>query len=151
MSKSNKVIINIKRVNERAKIPSQANPTDAGYDLYAVEEAWIKPGQRSKIDTGIQISIPAGYYGRVAPRSGLAIKNGIDVLAGVVDATYRGNIMVVLINLHDGDEADAFKVNVGDRIAQIIIEKCHEIHFNEVSESLDETPRGIGGFGSSGI
>jgi dUTP pyrophosphatase len=59
--------------------------------------------------------------------------------------------MVVLINLHDGDEADAFKVNVGDRIAQIIIEKCHEIHFNEVNESLDETPRGLGGFGSSGV
>lgn len=143
--------VRIKKVNPLAQIPKQANSNDAGYDLYAVEDAWILPGQRAKIDTGIQISIPAGYYGRVAPRSGLAVKHGIDVLAGVVDSTYRGNVAVVLINLSTGNEDSAFKVNTGDRIAQLIIEKCHNVHFDEVKESFEETPRGIGGFGSSGI
>lgn len=143
--------VRIKKVNPLAQIPKQANSDDAGYDLYAVEDAWILPGQRAKIDTGIQISIPAGYYGRVAPRSGLAVKHGIDVLAGVVDSTYRGNVAVVLINLSTGNEDSAFKVSTGDRIAQLIIEKCHNVHFDEVKESFEETPRGIGGFGSSGI
>lgn len=143
--------VRIKKVNPLAQIPKQANSDDAGYDLYAVEDAWILPGQRAKIDTGIQISIPAGYYGRVAPRSGLAVKHGIDVLAGVVDSTYRGNVAVVLINLSTGNEDSAFKVSAGDRIAQLIIEKCHNVHFDEVRESFEETPRGIGGFGSSGI
>lgn len=143
--------VRIKKVNPLAQIPKQANSDDAGYDLYAVEDTWILPGQRAKIDTGIQISIPAGYYGRVAPRSGLAVKHGIDVLAGVVDSTYRGNVAVVLINLSTGNEDSAFKVSTGDRIAQLIIEKCHNVHFDEVTESFEETPRGIGGFGSSGI
>ena len=95
--------------------------------------------------TGISISIPRGYYGRVAPRSGLALRDGIDVLAGVIDAGYRGEVGVILINF--GDKSFAFRK--GDRIAQLIIEKCHEVEWQEVDE-LNGTARGDDGFGSSG-
>ena len=82
--------IKIKKINSRARIPTQATDGDAGYDLYAVRDMVIPPLSREIVPTGIQIEIPKGYYGRVAPRSGLAVKKGIDVLAGVIDSGYRG-------------------------------------------------------------
>jgi len=139
--------IQIKKLSDKAKIPSQGSKYAAGYDLYAAEEVLVNTMGRKLVKTNISISIPEGYYGRIAPRSGLAYKNGIDVLAGVIDSDYRGDIGVILLNTdHNLD----FEVNVGDRIAQIIIEKCHSVNWETV-ETLDATVRSEGGFGSSGV
>lgn len=107
----------------------------------------IQPLERKTISTGLRLEIPEGYYGRVAPRSGLAAKNGIDVLAGVVDSGYRGEVNVVL---HNTDKSNTFFVQPGDRIAQIIIERHYNMEFVEVVDELSDTSRGDGGFGSSG-
>lgn len=145
--KNNNMNIQIKKLSDKAKIPSQASKSAAGYDLYAAEEVLVNTLGRKLVKTNISISIPEGYYGRIAPRSGLAYKNGIDVLAGVIDSDYRGDIGVILFNTdHNLD----FEVNVGDRIAQIIIEKCHSVNWETV-ETLDSTVRSEGGFGSSGV
>jgi dUTP pyrophosphatase len=139
--------IQIKKLSDKAKIPTQGSKYAAGYDLYAAEEVLVNTMGRKLVKTNISISIPEGYYGRIAPRSGLAYKNGIDVLAGVIDSDYRGDIGVILFNTdHNLD----FEVNVGDRIAQIIIEKCHSANWETV-ETLDATVRSEGGFGSSGV
>jgi dUTP pyrophosphatase len=139
--------IQIKKLSDKAKIPSQGSKYAAGYDLYAAEEVLVNTTGRKLVKTNISIAIPEGYYGRIAPRSGLAYKNGIDVLAGVIDSDYRGDIGVILLNTdHNLD----FEVNVGDRIAQIIIEKCHSVNWETV-ETLDATVRSEGGFGSSGV
>jgi len=156
--------IAIKRLNDKAFIPTQTHSGDAGFDLYASERAVIKPFERRIVKTGISISMPRGYYGRVAPRSGLAIKNGIDVLAGVIDWSYSGEIGVVLINLailgselNPGLESamfggkNDFVIQPGDRIAQIIFTKiADEVQFEEVN-SLGSTTRGSGGYGSTGV
>lgn len=145
--KKNNMNIQIKKLSDKAKIPSQGSKYAAGYDLYAAEEVLVNTVGRKLVKTNISISIPEGYYGRIAPRSGLAYKNGIDVLAGVIDSDYRGDIGVILLNTdHNLD----FEVNVGDRIAQIIIEKCHSVNWETV-ETLDATVRSEGGFGSSGV
>lgn len=130
-----------------AKIPQQGSGGAAGYDLFSnhPEEITIKPFGRRLIPTGIAMAIPVGYYGRIAPRSGLALKNGIDVGAGVVDSDYRGEICVILFNFGQED----FKIKKGDKIAQIIFEKVAIPVLFEVKE-LDSTYRGSGGFGSTG-
>ena len=138
--------MNIKKLHIHAKIPTRANPNDAGADLYSIESVVIPPLSRGVVKTGIALEIPVSYYGRVAPRSGLAAKHGIDVLAGVIDSSYRGEIGVVLLNT---DSSNSFTVNVGDRIAQLIIESHYNPVFVEVLDLL-ETNRGEGGFGSSG-
>tara|TARA_R100000152_G_C6692768_1_gene123998 strand:+ start:126 stop:557 length:432 start_codon:yes stop_codon:yes gene_type:complete len=140
--------IKINRIINQATIPTRANDTDAGYDLYAAVNGTISGKQRGIISTGIQIAIPEGYYGRIAPRSGLAVKHGIDVLAGVVDSGYRGEVGVVLQNLGLMD----FDYNEGDRVAQLIIEKCHSAEWEEVDseEGLSSSNRGEAGFGSTG-
>ena len=139
--------IQIKKLSDKAKIPTQGSKYAAGYDLYAAEEVLVNTMGRKLVKTNISVSIPEGYYGRIAPRSGLAYKNGIDVLAGVIDSDYRGDIGVILLNTdHNLD----FEVNVGDRIAQIIIEKYHSVNWETV-ETLDATVRSEGGFGSSGV
>jgi dUTP pyrophosphatase len=112
--------IKIKLLNEDAKIPTRANLTDAGADLYSSENVEIDTGCRKLISTGIFLEIPEGYYGRIAPRSGLAVKNGIDTLAGVIDSSYRGEVKVALLNT---DKDFSFHIKKGDRIAQLIIEK----------------------------
>lgn len=124
----------------------RANPSDAGIDIRAAEELIVPPLGRATVSTGIRLEIPEGYYGRVAPRSGLAHKNGIDVLAGVVDSGYRGELKVVL---HNTDRHDLFFVSPGDRIAQLIIERHYNPEFVEVDD-LASTDRGDGGFGSTG-
>jgi dUTP pyrophosphatase len=146
-------MIKVKRIHDLAKIPVRANPTDAGADLFSVECCVITPLSRKLIKTGIIIEIPdynsnslPRYYGRIAPRSGLAFKNGIDVMAGVIDSSYRGEIGVILYNT---DKDNEFHVNVGDRIAQLIIESHYNFEFSEIKE-LSETARGSGGFGSTG-
>ena len=157
--------IKINKLHKSAVLPTRANKTDAGYDLYACQDVIIGPMDRAVIPTGVSIEIPDGYYGRVAPRSGLAVKKGIDVLAGVIDSGYRGEIGVVLINLNLPEilfnnnkkigayesafgSRNKFSVSKGDRIAQLIIEKCHDISW--VESGLSDSERGQGGYGSSG-
>jgi len=137
--------IKIKLLSESAKIPTKGTDAAAGYDLYAAENGEIDPLKRNLIKTNISIAIPKGYYGRIAPRSGLAYKNGIDVMAGVIDSDYRGDVGVILYNTG----VEAFSYNRGDRVAQLIVEKCHKADWLEV-EDLSETDRGDGGYGHTG-
>jgi len=139
-------MIAIKLLNEFARMPYRANETDAGADLFATEDMIIQPMQRKLVSTGIALQIPKYYYGRIAPRSGLAVNYGIDVLAGVVDSSYRGEIKVVLINT---DQNKEFEIKKGDKIAQLIIESHYNFQFLQV-EDLQATNRGSGGFGSTG-
>lgn len=145
-----------------AREPFQANDSDAGYDLFSTEYVTIEPFQRALVGTGITVEIPEGFYGRIAPRSGLAFKKGIDVMAGVIDSGYRGEIKILLINLNfEGYNLtpDTFEtmfgsnnkldIKPGDRIAQLIIEKCHQGQWTEMT-TLNNSERGQGGFGSSG-
>ena len=131
-----------------AVVPARADPGAAGYDLTSVEDVMLPPGTFKIIDTGLVFEFPNDCYGRVAPRSGLAAKNGIDVLAGVVDSTYRGNVKVILVN-HSNF---TFNINSGDRIAQLIFERIYTPQLVEVEkiEELLNTERGTGGFGSTG-
>ena len=139
-------MIKVKKLHELAIVPKRNNPTDAGADLYSVEEVTIPPQSRAIIATGISVEIPSGFYGRIAPRSGLAVKNGIDVLAGVCDSSYRGEVKVVLINT---DTTKPFEITYGDKIAQLIIEQHFNFEMLEDDE-LSNTDRGANGFGSSG-
>ena len=129
--------IKIKKINPDGKVPTRAKSSDAGYDLYSTVDMPITPTARQLVPTGIAIEIPEGYYGRIAPRSGLAVRAGIDILAGVVDSGYRNEIKVVMINLGEG----LVSVNKGDRIAQLIIEKCYDVEWEEVNE-LSDSDRG---------
>ena len=138
--------IKVVRLEKDARTPVRSNPTDAGADLFSMEAVMIHPGERKTVCTGIAIEIPEGFYGRVAPRSGLSAKHGVDVLAGVVDSSYRGEIKVVLLNT---DKSNTFHVEKGDRIAQLIIESHFNLPFVEC-ESLGDSSRGSGGFGSTG-
>jgi dUTP pyrophosphatase len=137
--------MNIKKLSDKAIIPTKAHDTDAGYDLYTTESYTLKPGERKVFKTDISLAIPPTLYGRIAPRSGLAVKKGIDVLAGVVDSSYRGEVSVVLINL--GQES--VTIWPEDKIAQIIFEEYSSHEFTLVDE-LDTTKRNTNGFGSSG-
>lgn len=137
----------------RAILPERQNNTDAGYDLTALENDIIQPRSRGCIDTGVAISIPNDCYARVAPRSGLAFKYGIDVLAGVIDCGYTNSIKVILMNNSD----EEFVVKSGDRIAQLIFEKIYtpdnikEIEYDELKSRQSNNTRGLNGFGSTGI
>lgn len=137
--------VELKLLSEAAKTPTKGTDQAAGYDLYAAQNAEIDPLRRALIKTNISIAIPKGYYGRIAPRSGLAYKNGIDVMAGVIDSDYRGDVGVILYNTG----VDVFNIKQGDRIAQLIIEKCHVADWDLVEE-LSDTDRGEGGYGHTG-
>lgn len=136
----------VKRLVPQAILPKRASPGDAGYDLSACVAMDVAPGDYRVVPTGLAIAVPEGTYGRVAPRSGLAAKRGITTGAGVVDSSYRGEVGVVLFN----HGSEAFRIEVGDRIAQLILEKIETLPVVEVDE-LDSTHRGEGGFGSTGI
>jgi len=131
-----------------ANVPFYAHPADAGADLVSTEAVRLEPGQRALIGTGVRIALPEGYAAFVVPRSGLAAKHGITVVnsPGTVDAGYRGEIKVSLLNT---DSKDAYDVAVGDRIAQLIIMPVVQAQFEAVDE-LPESVRGEGGFGSTG-
>jgi dUTP pyrophosphatase len=136
----------IKLTDFNAQIPTKGSEHSAGYDLYSCYNALIYPQERMLIKTGIVLEIPEGHYGRIAPRSGLALKNGIDVMAGVIDSDYRGEVGVILYNT---DKNIPFHVKIGDRIAQLIIEKYYTFDIQKV-ETLNLSERGSNGFGSTG-
>jgi dUTP pyrophosphatase len=136
----------VKLLNGNARVPTLGSSGAAGFDIYSTEHAEILSLHRKLISTGISIKLPVGVYGRIAPRSGLAVKNGIHVGAGVIDRDYRGEIKVLLFNLSN----ETFRVNPGDRIAQLICEH-YETPPIKVVDELDSTERGEGGFGSTGV
>ncbi|MFI6496583.1 dUTP diphosphatase [Nonomuraea typhae] len=138
----------IQRLDPGLPLPSYAHPGDAGADLYAVEDVELLPGERAVVGTGVAIALPDGYAAFVHPRSGLAAKHGVTLVnaPGTVDAGYRGEIKVTLINT---DTKDAFRLRRGDRIAQLVIQRVERAGFAEV-ESLPGSARGNGGFGSTG-
>lgn len=148
---NNKVMVKIKIVNKgNQPLPAYATSQSAGMDLRANinEPVELKPFSRALIPTGLHIALPEGYEAQIRPRSGLAIKKGITCLntPGTIDADYRGDVGVILINL----SAETFIVEPGERIAQMVINKFEQAEF-ELVESLDETERGEGGFGHTGV
>lgn len=138
-------LLRFKKLDPRAILPTRGSVLAAGLDIYVIEDLTIRPGERALGRTGLAVAIPEGYYGRVAPRSGLASKQGLDVLAGVIDADYRGEIGCLLYNA--GNEA--IQLPAQSKICQLIIEKI--ITPNAVwADDISETERGSGGFGSTG-
>lgn len=128
-----------------ARLPTRGSEQAAGLDLYSVEDVLICAGARAGVRTGLSVAIPCGYYGRIAPRSGLAVKHGLDVLAGVIDSDYRGEIICALIN--HGEHT--IHLEPGTRIAQLLVEAIITPRAEWTNE-LDETVRGKSGFGSTG-
>ena len=166
--------VKIKRLHPDAVIPQYAYEGDAGFDLVAVEDVVVEPGETVKVPTGIAIELPSGYELQVRPRSGISLRTKLRVVLGTVDAGYRGEIGVIVDNIAseqyytykqyfellttEGERIDAkypywegtYIIRKGDRIAQAVIKSVEQAHFIEVGE-LDDSERGEGGFGSTGI
>ncbi|MDD4211141.1 MAG: dUTP diphosphatase [Clostridia bacterium] len=140
--------INFVKMSENAVIPKFAHASDAGMDLYATEACEIKTGEYKIVKTGLQMSMPFGYEAQIRSRSGLAAKAGVSVLnsPGTIDSDYRGEVGVILIN----HGQNTFKIEVGDRIAQMVINKLTKFEVKQL-KFLDRTTRGEGGFGSTGV
>ena len=140
--------LKVRRLDPRARLPTRAYSGDAGLDLYALEDGMLGPGERASVRTGVAVEIPDGEAGLVLPRSGLAARHGIALVnaPGLIDCGYRGEIRVLLLNT---DQASAFTITAGDRIAQLVLVKVQSPEVVEVEE-LALSERGAGGFGSSG-
>ncbi|AWU47076.1 dUTPase [Sea otter poxvirus] len=138
--------LKVSLLSQTAKIPTRGTPQSAGYDLYSAHSYIIPSGGKCVVYTDLQIGVPDGCYGRIAPRSGLATKYFIDVGAGVIDSDYRGNVGIVLFNFGK----NPFKIHVGDRVAQLICE-CIKIPQVEVVQAMQQSLRDTNGFGSTGI
>ncbi|NUT43582.1 MAG: dUTP diphosphatase [Thermoactinospora sp.] len=138
----------IQRLDPELPLPSYAHPGDAGADLHTAEDVELQPGERAIVRTGLSIALPDGYAAFVHPRSGLAAKHGITVVnaPGTIDAGYRGEIMVILLNT---DAKEPVRLGRGDRIAQLVVQKVERVVFAEV-EALPGSARGTGGHGSTG-
>jgi len=141
--------VNLKKLNPDAVIPTYSKQWDAGADLYSIEDVEIWPGKRRLVGTGIAVEVPVGFVGLIHPRSGMAANHGVTVLntPGTIDAGYRGELKVIIINL---DKYKPFKINKGDRIAQFVLQEVVVSEFIEVQQ-LSESVRNVDGFGSSGI
>jgi dUTP pyrophosphatase len=140
--------LNVTKLVSTAQLPVRATADSAGYDLVSIDNYVVLPGRRVVVSTGISVQLPPGTYGRIAPRSGLAVKHGLDTLAGVIDPDYTGEIKVVLQNL---DMQQPFVIRPGYRIAQLILENYTVADVVEIpSENTPLTQRGASGFGSTG-
>lgn len=142
------VDIQIRRLDPSLPLPSYAHPGDAGADLYAAVDVTLDPGERQLVPTGIALALPEGYVALVHPRSGLAYRHGLSIVnaPGTIDAGYRGEVQVCLVNL---DTTKPVRLARGDRIAQLVIQRFETARLVEVDE-LSETERGRGGYGSTG-
>lgn len=136
----------VKRLHKDAIIPTKGSKFSAGWDLYCIESVDIPPGRRATLPTGLAFAIPTGFYGRIAPRSGLGAKYGYNIHAGVVDPDYRGEVKVALINHGD----DTIEFRKGDRIAQMILTRYDDDPGIVEMNDLGESDRGAAGFGSTG-
>lgn len=141
--------IEMVRLDADLPLPSYSHPGDAGADLHTTVDLRLAPGERALVPTGIAVAVPLGYVALVHPRSGLAAQHGLSVLntPGTVDAGYRGEVTVLLVNL---DPAEPIELSRGDRIAQLVVQRVEHADFVEVS-ALTTTPRGEGGYGSTGL
>lgn len=141
--------IRIKRLDKDLPLPRRAHPGDAGADLYAAADLTLAPGERGLVGTGIALALPVGTVGLVHPRSGLAARQGLSIVnaPGTIDAEYRGEVKVCLINL---DPTTPIEITRGMRIAQLLVQRVELADFQEVEE-LEETVRGAGGYGSTGV
>lgn len=137
--------VEVKLLNDKARIPTKANLTDAGFDLYSTEDVIIAPQSRQTVRTGVSLEMPDHFAGLIWPRSGLSVKSGIDVLAGVIDSGYRGEIMVCLYNT----SKEVVEIKHRDRVAQIIFQEVPLVSLS-LSETLGSSQRGDNGFGSTG-
>jgi len=143
------MVLRVRLLTKTASLPRMATPGSAGYDLSVDEDGVIPPGERALVSTGTVIAVPEGTYGRIAPRSGLALRNGISVGAGVIDSDYRGEVKVLLFN---HDPSTQFIYQKGDRIAQLVLEKIETPPVIAVQDLSDNTTsRGSAGFGSTGL
>lgn len=150
--------LKVKRLTDTAVLPVKAHPTDAGFDICADENITINAGETVTVSTGLSIAIPEGYYGRLKGRSGLTAKTALRVQEGTVDANYRGEIKVICdlrtltsVTMHTGPViSGGYPIKRGERIAQLIIQPLPTVEVSEVDE-LDDTDRGAGGFGSTGV
>jgi len=142
------MIVQIQRLDKGLPLPEYAKVGDAGMDVFSAIDCVLAPGERAVVPTGIAIALPEGYVCLAHPRSGLAAKNGISIVnaPGTIDSGYRGEIKIILINT---DLAESFEIKRGDRIAQLVFQKFESARFYEV-DSLPESQRGAGGFGSTG-
>ena len=143
--------LNLVRLDKDLPLPTRAHPTDAGIDLYSAEDIYLKPGERQLVGTGVAIGLPVGTVGLIHPRSGLALRHGLSIVntPGTIDADYRGEVKVCLINL---DPREAVEIQRGDRIAQLVVQEvslCQVAEVEDISD-LGETVRGAGGYGSTG-
>ena len=138
-------VLYFKKLNSHATLPTRGSSSSAGLDVYSLEDVTIEPRGRVLARTGLAVAIPEGFYGRVAPRSGLAVKHGLDVLAGVIDSDYRGELLCLLYNTSD----TAIALAAQSKICQLLIERI-ATPAAAWSEDLTETARGAGGFGSTG-
>lgn len=144
-----RLTVPLRQLDHDLPMPAYARPGDAGVDLYAREQVRLPAGGgRAQVPTGVAVAIPEGYAGFIQPRSGLALKYGVTCLntPGLIDAGYRGELIVLLVNT---DPSSAFLVERGDRIAQLVIQKVEHVAF-DVVDYLDETERGVGGWGHTG-
>lgn len=140
--------IPIVRLDTDLPLPSYSHPGDAGADLHSAVDLTLAPGERRLVPTGIALALPEGYVGLVHPRSGLAARHGLSIVnaPGTIDAGYRGEVQVCLVNL---DPTTAITLRRGDRIAQLVVQRVERASFVEV-DSLPESARGVGGYGSTG-
>ena len=140
--------IHVVRLDPDLPLPAYAHPGDAGADLLTTVDVTLRPGERAMVPTGIALALPEGYVALVHPRSGLAAKHGLSIVnaPGTIDAGYRGEIKVMLIN---HDPAEPIELRRGDRIAQVVVQRFEQARFVEVTELADST-RGSGGYGSTG-
>ncbi len=138
--------IKIKKLNQEATLPRYAKEHDAGMDLFSNETLSLQPNERKLISTGISMAIPKGYVGLIWDKSGLASKHGLKTMAGVIDSGYRGEIKILVHNLSN----KPYTIESGNKVAQMLIQPVEQKQLLEVSE-LDETNRGEGGFGSTGL
>lgn len=138
--------LEVKKLMPEAKLPTRAHSDDAGLDLYSVEECVLASGGRRAVKTGIAVAIPAGYVGLIWDKSGLSAKAGLKTMGGVIDAAYRGEVQVIIVNLSDAP----YEIQKGSKVAQLLIQKVALPEVCEVSE-LNDTLRGESGFGSTGL
>jgi len=140
-------VLKFLKLHPAAKLPSRGSVAAAGLDLFSIEETTLEAGGgRATVRTGLSVALPRGFYGRIAPRSGLAVRHGLDVLAGVIDSDYRGEILCALVN----HGRETLTLEAGQRVAQLIVEAIITPE-PAWADSLDETARGEGGFGSTGL
>lgn len=145
---ADEVVMRLKRLDPDIELPSYAHPGDAGMDVRSARDMVIEPGEWALVPTGFCMALPEGYAAFVHPRSGLAARHGVSIVnsPGTIDCHYRGEVKVILVNLG----GEPFRIKRGDRIAQVVVQRVERVALEEVGE-LDETPRGDGGFGSTGL